>query len=189
MNRIVIVVVILFTAAAGLSPAGELYKPVRISIQPEIDIPLAPDSNLFKLSGGCGISGNYIFPFFKPLSAGVAVNYHLGRMDHADLVILGTLSIMSTEGVVQLRGTLLRLVELYISGGFGYYYALLNEDLASSVSNLMFSGGAGIGFRVSSRLSIGLQGQYRRYNRLYHFIGAGLGIDLWLGGTGKKEKS
>ena len=64
MKRIAFVVVVLTMFSAWFSNAQEQYRPVLISIKPEIDIPLPPDSNLFHLDGGVAVSASYVFSFF-----------------------------------------------------------------------------------------------------------------------------
>jgi hypothetical protein len=132
------------------------------------------------------VSVSFVFPFFRPISFGLAVDYHLGRMQHADLGNLGFLSVISPEATVEFRLTFLKLLEVYLSGGAGYFFAFRNEDTDPSrvvgVTNFVWGGRLGVGLRVSSRLTIGLQGEYRRYESLYHLFGAGFGVDIWLGG-------
>ena len=129
------------------------------------------------------MSGSYVFPFFRPLSIGIAVNYHLGRLRHADLGNLGSLSVISAETTAELRLTFLRLIDVYFSGGAGYFYAFLNDESLSSASNMVLSGRIGVGFRATPTITIGVQGEYRRYQSLYHRMGVGLGVDLLLGGV------
>ncbi|TKJ44013.1 hypothetical protein CEE36_02515 [candidate division TA06 bacterium B3_TA06] len=183
MKRIALVALLLGVFAPGLATAQEQYRSVLVSIKPEADIPLPPDPNLFQPGAGAAVSGSYAFPFFTPLSAGLAVNYHLGRLQHDDLGNLGSLSVISAEPTAELRLTFWRRFEAYLSGGAGYFYAFLNGAPSSAASNLVLNGRIGVGLRATPTLTIGVQGEYRRFCSLYHLIGVGLGVDLWLGGV------
>ena len=74
------------------------------------------------------MSVSYVFPFFRPLSTGIVVNYHLGRLQHEDLGNLGSLSVISAEATVELRLTFLKRIDTFISGGAGYFYTFENDD-------------------------------------------------------------
>jgi hypothetical protein len=181
MNRTALMAAVLLVFAAGFSSAQEQYRPFLVSIKPEIDIPLPPDPNLFQIGGGTAVSVSYVFPFFRPLSTGIVVNYHLGRLQHEDLGNLGSLSVISAEATVELRLTFLKRIDTFISGGAGYFYTFENDDPSSWATNLVLSGRTGAGLRATPTLTIGIQGEYRRYFSLYHLIGVGVGVDLWLG--------
>ncbi len=183
MNRIAAAAAVLLVLAAGLSGAQQQCRPFVVSVRPAIDIPLPPDPNLFQLGGGVAVSGSYVLPFFRPLSAGIAVTYHLGRLQHADLGSLGSLSVLSAEVAAELCLTVLRRIDGYLSGGAGYFYAVLNGDPSSWAASLVWSGRVGVGFRVSPALTVGIQSEYRRYESLYHLLGVGAGLDLRLGGV------
>jgi hypothetical protein len=183
MKKFFFAAVVLVVFACGFSTAQGQYRPILVSLRPQIDIPLHPDQFMFGISGGLGASGSYVFPFFQPLSAGIAVNYHLGPMRHDEMGNLGSLSVISAETTAELRITLLRLIDAYLSGGAGYFYAFLNDDPSSFVTNLVYNGRVGVGLRVNPTITIGIQGEYRRYRSLYHLLGVGLGVDLRLGGT------
>jgi hypothetical protein len=159
------------------------HGPPDVLQVPAVDIPLPPDHRLFHLGGGVAARVGYVLPFFLPLSAGVGVVYHLGSMQHPDLGNPGSLSLVSAEGSVELRLTFLRRIDAYLAGGAGWFYAVLNEDPSQWVSNIALSGRLGVGLRASPRLSVGVQGEYRRYQSLYHLIGIGVAVDLWLGGV------
>ena len=178
MKRIAFISVCLFVFAAGFSTAQEANRRILVSIKPEIDVPLPPDPFLFKPGGGVAVSGKYILPFFRPLSAGVAVNFHLGRMRHTDLGNLGSLSVLSAEITTELRLTFRQLLDAYFSVGAGYFYVFLNGESSSSVSNLVLNGRIGAGLRVTPTMTVGIQGEYRRYLSLYHLMGIGLGLDF-----------
>jgi hypothetical protein len=170
-----------------LAAAQEQYRPFVVSIKPQADIPLNPDGRMFQLGAGAAVSGSYVFRFFPLLSAGLAANYHLAPMQHDELGNLGVLSVISAEPTVELRYTFWRKVDAYLSGGAGYFYAFLNGEPSSSVSNLAINGRIGVGLRVTPALTIGVQAEYRRFCSLYHLMGTGLSLDFWLGGvTGVK---
>jgi hypothetical protein len=40
---------------------------------------------------------------------------------------------------------------------------------------------------VTPKLTIGFQGEYRRYQSLYHLMGVGFGVDFWLGVSNERE--
>jgi hypothetical protein len=181
MNRTALVAAALLVVAAAFSTAREQYQPLLVSIKPEIDIPLPPDPNLFQIGGGTAVSASYVFPFFRPLSMGILVNYHLGRLHHEDLGISGSLSLISAEATIGLRLTLWQLIDAYLSGGAGYFFTFVNEKPSSWATNIVWSGGIGFGMRVTPALTVGIQGEYRRYRSLYHLIGVGLGMDLRMG--------
>jgi len=182
MKKITLAATVLIVFAAEFSAAQEQYRPIIVSIKPGMDIPLPPDPHLFQLGGGVAVSGSYIFPSFRPLSTGIVVNYHLGRLQHDDLGNLGSLSLISAETTTELRGTLRRVIDVYLSVGAGQFYAFLNGEPSSSVSNLVLIGRIGVGLRATPTLTIGVQCEYRRYCSLYHLMGVGLGVDLWLRG-------
>ena len=104
-------------------------------------------------------------------------------MRHDDLGNLGSLSGISAETTSDLRLTFRSLIDLYLSGGAGYYYTFENNEPSSFVTNLVFNGRIGGGIRVNPTMTIGIQAEYRRYQKLYHTIGVGLCIDLWVGGV------
>ena len=183
MKRIALAAVVLLVFTAGSSAANGQDRQFIVSIKPEIDIPLPPDHNLFKPGVGIGVSGRYVFPFFRPLSAGIEANYHLGRMIHDDMGNLGSLSVISVETTAELRLTLMRLMDVYLSGGTGYFYTFMNGEPSSFATNLVFSGRIGVGLRATPEMTICLHGEYRRYRSLYHLIGVGIGVDLWLKGV------
>lgn len=183
MKRITLVAVVLLVFAAGFSSAQEQNRPFVVSIKPQMDIPLWPDPNLFQPGGGVGVSRSRPCSSFPALSMGIAGNYHLGRLQHADLGNLGSLSMISIAATTELRGNIRRKIDLYLSGGAGYFYAFLNGEPSQSVSNLVLNGRIGVGLRVNPTMTIGIQGEYRRYRSLYHLMGVGLGVDLWLEGV------
>lgn len=167
--------------AAGCLAAQEPSAGLVVSVKPGLDVPLPPDPELFRLSGGTAAGVSHSLPFFRPLSAGVLVNYHLARMQHATLGNLGSLSVISAEGTAELRWRSRTPLDLYLGGGAGLFYALLNDRPSSWVSNFVWNGHVGIGLRATPSLSIDLQGEYRRYESLYHLIGISLGAELRLG--------
>jgi hypothetical protein len=181
MKRITLVAVGLLVFVARFSTAQELYRPIAVSIKSEIDIPLPPDPNLFQIGGGTAVSVSYVFPFFRPLSTGFLVNYHLGRLHHEDLGIHGSLSLISAEATAELRFTFWQVIDVYLSSGAGFFFTFVNEEPSSWATNIVWSGGIGFGLRVNPTLTVGIQGEYRRYRSLYHLIGVGLGMDLRMG--------
>lgn len=181
MKRAAVAALVLLIFAPAFSNSLEQYQPLIFSIKPEIDIPLPPDPNLFQIGGGTSVSASYVFPFFRPLSAGILVNYHLGRLHHEDLGIRGSLSLISAEAIIGLRLTLWQLIDAYLSGGAGYFFTFVNEEPSSWATNIVWSGGIGFGLRVTPALTVGIQSEYRRYRRLYHLIGVGFGMDLRMG--------
>jgi hypothetical protein len=188
VKRTALVAAVLLVCAAPFSTAQKQCQQLLVSIKPEIDIPLPPDPNLFQIGGGTAVSASYVFPFFRPLSAGILVNYHLGRLQHEDPGIHGSLSLISAEAIIGLRLTLWQLIDAYLSGGAGYFFTFVNKEPSSWATNIVLSGGMGIGLRVNPTLTVGIQGEYRRYRSLYHLIGVGLGADLRLGSVeGKAE--
>jgi hypothetical protein len=116
---------------------------------------------------------------------GFIASYHLGRMGRADLGNLGSLSVISAEISTDLRLTFLKMIEIYLSGGAGYFYAFQNNDPSSSATNLVFCGAIGVGVRATPAMTVAIHGEYRRYQSLYQLISAGLGVDLWFGGRHK----
>ena len=124
---------------------------------------------------------NYVFPFFHPLSAGLSVDYHLGPLQHDDLGKLGSLSVISAGANLMLRLRFLKQIEPYISVGAGYFYTFENGDPSSWATNLVLSGRIGAGLRAAPSLTVGIQSEYRRYCSLYHLIGVGVCMDIWLG--------
>jgi hypothetical protein len=183
MKRILLAVILLVTLSVGFSAAQEQNIPVRITLKPVVDIPLTPDSNLFQPAGGATISGSYVFPGLQWLSTGISVGYHLGHMQRADLGNLGYLSLISAEPTAETRATIAGLIDLYLSGSVGFFYGSMTDNPSSSVSNFVLSGGIGINIRATQALTIGIYSEYRRYESLYHLIGIGLGVDLFLGGV------
>ena len=181
MKRTVVVAMVLVFSTAGLACAREPSRPICLSIAPQLDIPLPPDANLFQLGAGVTIGVNYVFPFFQPLSAGLAVNYHLGPLQHDDLGNLGSLSVISAETNLELRLTFLKQIEPYLSVGAGYFYTFESGDPSSWATNLVLSGRIGAGSRATPTLTVGIQSEYRRYCSLYHLIGAGVCMDIRLG--------
>lgn len=181
MNKTALMAAALLIFAAAFSTAREQYQPLLVSIKPEIDIPLPPDPNLFQIGGGTSVSASYVFPFFRPLSTGILVNYHLGRLHHEDLGIRGSLSLISAEAIIGFRLTFWHRFDAYIFGGAGYFFTFVNEEPSSWATNIVWSGGIGFGLRVNATMTVGIQGEYRRYRSLYHLIGVGLGMDLRLG--------
>ena len=156
--------------------------PVRFSIRPTFDLPLGSDANLFRPSAGTAISGSYVFPGLQFLSVGINGAYHLGRMSNAGLGDLGSLSLISGEARAAVRVTLGRLMELSVSGGAGFFYAFSNDETSSAVSNFVWGAGAGVDLRVSSSLTVGLYGEYRKFETLYQYAGIGVSAQISIGG-------
>ena len=181
VKRTVVVAIGLLCLTGGFASAQEQYRPIVVSIAPQIDIPLPPDPNLFGLGGGVMVGVNYVLPFLRSFSAGISVNYHLGQLQHDDLGNLGSLSVFSAETNLELRLIFLKQIEPYLSVGAGYFYAFENGDPSSWATNLVLSGRIGAALRATPTLTIGIQSEYRRYRSLYHLIGAGVYMDLWLG--------
>jgi hypothetical protein len=181
MTRIVALPTVLLLLFAGLCGAQDRYRPVLVSIRPGIDIPLPPDQRLFEPGGGVGIDVSYVFPFYHPFSAGIGITYRAGPMEHADLGHLGSLSLLSVEAAAELRLTFWKRIDLYLAAAGGYFYSFRNGDPSQWATNLTWSGRIGAGFRSTPSLSLGIQGEYRRYESLYHLIGIGAGVDLRLG--------
>jgi hypothetical protein len=183
VKRIALAAFVLIFLAAGHSFAQETERSYLMSINPELDLPLPPDPFLFKSAGGLGISGSYVFPFFRPWSAGAELDYHLARMRHADLGNLGSLSLISVSATTEMRLTFKELIDAYLSIGAGYFIAFQNGEASSWASNIVLNGRIGAGLRVTPMITVGIQGEYRRYLRLYHLVGIGIGLDLRLGGV------
>jgi hypothetical protein len=172
-------------AGVGTAQAHRLeseYRPLVFSVVPTVDIPLPPDHRLFQVGGGVAARIGTVFPFFPRLSAGAEVVYRLAPMEHPDLGDLGSLSLISGEASVELRYTFAGRIDIHLAGGVGWFYALLNEDPSQWVGNVALSGRLGAGLRASPCLSVSVQGEYRRYQSLYHLIGIGVALDLRLGG-------
>jgi hypothetical protein len=106
--------------------------------------------------GGVTISAGYVFPFFRPLSAGVVLNYGLSPMRYIDLRHLGSLSIVSGEAHAEIRLVINKSIDVYFSAGAGFFYASLIDDPSSHASNLLWSGGIGVGIRPISALTLGI---------------------------------
>lgn len=164
--------------AVTQTPAGL----VRISVMPTFDIPLGFDANLFQPSAGLAVNGSYIFPHLRFLSAGFTGAYHLGRMSIVGPGDLGSLSVISGETKAAARVTVGRLIELTVSGGAGFFYAFSNKEPSSTVSNLVWGGGVGIGVRVSPGVTVNLHGEYRSFETLYQYAGIGLSAEISIGG-------
>ncbi len=170
-----------------LSPDCGQSQQFIISIRPQFDIPLTPDQNLFLTSGGVMVSRRKSVHFLRPLSIGIAGGYHLGRMQHASLGNLGSHSLISAEAVTDLHWTIRQLIVISISGGAGCFYTGENGERSSWATDLMWSGQLGIGLITSSALTIGIQGEYRNFRRLYHLIGIGLTMDFRLGNVSRDQ--
>ena len=183
MKRITLAAVILITLGAGLATAEDRYPGFRIAVNPVIDVPLPSEARMFQPAGGAAVSGRYVLPGFRPLAAGIVLGYHLGRMQHPDLGDLGWLSVISAEATAELRATLGGVIDLCFAGGAGYFFAFANDALSSSASNLVWSAGVGLDVRTTATLSIGIQGEYRSYEGLYHIVSIGIGADLQVGGV------
>lgn len=181
MTRVTMITIALLGLSIGLCFADQRYQPIVISVRPEASIPLEPDHMLFQIGAGASASASYVLPFFRALSAGVAVSYNYSGMQHASLGYLGSLSIVAAQVTAEARITIARLVDLYLTGGGGFFYTLVNEDPTSYASNFAFSGRVGGGYRVLPTLTIGLHVEYRRYETLCHMIVAGLTADLRVG--------
>ena len=171
--------IVLVALATGLCSAEEPYRPVVVSLRPEISIPLVPDHFLFQLGGGGSAGVSYVFPSFRPFSAGTVITYHYVGMQHGDLGYLGSLSVVSAAATAELRATIARKIDLSLAGGAGFFCAFLNEEPTSYASNFALAGRIGVGFRATPAMTVGLHAEYRRYETLYHAIVAGLAIDLW----------
>ena len=180
--------VVLFAGISGICFASDTYRPILLSLRPAVDIPLPPDTALFRLGAGATVIVSYVLPFFRPLSVGISANYRLGRMQHAELGNLGSLSVLSAEATTEFRLAFLRFMEIWFSAGAGYFYAFQNHDPSSWATNLVFSGRIGVGVRAAPRLTMSLQGEYRRYQSLSHLLGVGLGADFRLGGAKQEER-
>jgi hypothetical protein len=76
---------LLLALAVGACTAQDQTRPIVVSLTPTLDIPLPPDPRLFRPGGGVATRVSYVFPFFRPLSTGIGVVYHLGRMQQSDL--------------------------------------------------------------------------------------------------------
>jgi len=168
---------LLFVVCLSVASSQEKTQTSFI-ILPTLDIPLTYDQNLFDASGG--IEWSRTSPILrKPiLFQGYRLGYHLGYLNHEDFDDLGTLSITSVEGNAGIKGSIRGEVDLFLSGGAGWYYAFENQDISSHASSWILSGGTGLGIHLDSGRIINVQAQYRYYNRLYHFLGLGFGINL-----------
>lgn len=123
MKRTVLLAVVLLVISTGVPMAQEPIRSIKLSIVPQIDIPLPPDSNLFQLGGGAATGFSYTLASFRAFSVGVLVDHHLGRLDHVNLGNLGSLSVISAEATAGLRYTFVRRIDAYFSSGIGYFYA------------------------------------------------------------------
>ena len=186
MKHIIMAAIGLFVFCTAMISAQERDIQARISIKPAVDIPIGPDVNLFKPSGGGAVGGSYVFPGFRAFSAGAAANFHVGRMNNVDLGDLGSLSTISIEATAEIRGTIGGLVDLYLTGCAGYFYTFRNNNPSRSASNFVWGTGAGLGVVVTPTLTLGVFGEYRYYETLYQIIGIGIRSDLRIGGKNEQ---
>ena len=123
MKKIFLMAVVLLVLADGTSIAQEQFRPFLFQINADINFPDKID--LFQFGGGGSVSGQYVFPFFKPLSTGLSVDYQYIKLKDTDIADTGSLSLISTQVVVRAGIVLFNLIELYISGGIGYFYTFI----------------------------------------------------------------
>jgi hypothetical protein len=67
--------VVLCVGISGICFASDTYRPILVSLRPAVDIPLPPDTALFRLGAGAAANVSYVLPFFRPLSAGAGYFY------------------------------------------------------------------------------------------------------------------
>lgn len=177
MKRIVLASMLI--VFSGMSTAQMRFRPSVLSVETQLGIPLTPEPHLFDLGGGLAVGGRYVY---RSLAIGIEVHYQLTRLNNDDVGNLGFFSLVSAEAKIELRRPLWRQLDLYFYAGAGQYHVFQNGDPSQSVSNLVWSGGIGIGFPISTKMTIGIQSEYRRYCRFHHMLGVGLSVDLWLEG-------
>lgn len=170
---------LLFFATEFSEIQGQSRSPV-ISVTSSLDLPLPPDHNLFQPAGGLQISAQKPFTVSPLFSLGVAAGYNLGRMQHITLGNLGSLSVLSTEAIADLQWHLWKSMNANVSGGAGYYYAIENGESSSWVTNLVWSGSFGFGVTLNPATVLRVHCEYRNFRKLYHLLGIGLGIEIYL---------
>ncbi len=180
MKKIFLMAVVLLVLADGASTAQEQYRPFLFQINADVNF---PDNNvLFQFGGGGSVSGQYVFPFFKSLSAGMSVDYQYIKLKNTDIADTGSLSLISTQAVTRAGIVLFNLIELYVSGGIGYFYTFMNANPDSWGSNMAWNAEAGTGIRISPSLTILINGSYKGYPGLCNVFTVGSGVSLRIGG-------
>lgn len=154
--------------------AEDEIRRIEISAYPAVSVPLPPDDNLFIIAGGTGASIRYIFQSFRPISSGLDLSYQLAPIHHGDLGSLGSLSVISASITPQIQHTLWNFIPLSASAGAGYFFAFMNGDPTSYASNITWWGRLGIGINISPNWFVGIHGEYRKYESLYHVANIGV---------------
>ena len=180
MKKVFLLAVVFIVCVTAVTAAPESYQPIIVSVLPTIHFP--PDSFLFRYGGGVELTGAFVLPFFRPFSVGVDLNYDLALLRKPDVGNPGSVSLISAGGLAELRFTLFKLVDLFVGGGAGYFFAFINDEPSSNGSNFVWFVHGGLGLRLSSSLAVDAQGEFRTYGGLYQRVRVGAGVSLRLGG-------
>ncbi len=167
-----------FTAFAAQQPDG----PIQIGIRPSVDVPIGTEGYLYAIGGGGHVTGRYAMPFFRPLSVGLDLGYHLAPLATSALSSPDSLSLISGAAMLQLRLVAWGFLEFVVSAEAGWYLGFLNGDPASNGNGFFSAAILGIGYRINQYLSVGLQSGPLYFLGLYQApVGAGLYLDVRLG--------
>lgn len=157
-------------------PAQARYSPMfHLSARPSVDVPMYPDDRLYGPGGSVSMTGTYSMPFYTPLCVGLELGYRLAPLRDTEVGRPGSVSALSVGGLMELRYGIGRAVELSIAASGGYYIAFLNDDLSSNGYSYCAGFSLGLGYRVTSRLTLGLHAAWRIHAGLYLF-GPGPGV-------------
>lgn len=175
MNKKFLTVVVILLLSSTWCAGEEPRRPLLFHVKTEMNFPL--DDVLFQYPRvGLSVSGQYVFPFFTPLSVGLEADYQLIKIKDTDIVENGSLSLFSGKFVTRMGFVLADLIELYASGGIGYFITFMNDDPSSWGSNMAWHGEIGSGFKVSPSLTICVSGIFKGYPGLTNTINIGCGV-------------
>ena len=175
-------IALLFLSVIAQAGDDRYEGPIVLSIRPSIDIPLWIDRNLFRTSEGAQVrmaKGFYQWPI---LEAGVGIGFHLGKLEHASLGKLGSLSIFNGDIDIGVRPCFGDVLNVYAGGSFGYFGAIYNDNASSNGTGLVWSGRVGTGLQIAPKLALSLIGEYRHYLSLYRLLGIGVELEMKFGG-------
>jgi hypothetical protein len=166
--------------AQGSEAEPSKPRTIILSVRPSFDIPVAHNALVFTPAGGIAASGSYVLPFFRFVSVGMDLGYHIVPLNEEPISLSSSVSILSASVLSDFRVTFLRRFEVCVFLMGGYYFALLNDEPASTGHNFYTAGGVALSFLATRQLSIGVQSAYQGFLGLFTPIAVGLSFDYRL---------
>jgi tetratricopeptide (TPR) repeat protein len=173
MKALYILPVLFLIVAVLASPQEEERLPLVLKLTPEMDVPLAQDTQYFRLGGGGQIAASYWSERFPFLSLDLGIRYLIAPIKTASHTAGASLSVFSVGGGLGAHWSPHTRVTLSAFGEGGYSYGFVSQSNKSG-GTPYFGAGLSVSYLLLPSLSLGLVGSYRNHLDLYQHLAASL---------------